>query len=120
MASIDGSISENIPNIQETSSSEATASFPLEQISVENQQTEITEIKETLQENVKPEAKKLFVEPSTKEVEFSGAGNSEYIQEYLPNFESYQEVIDKKKEVDGTLGLMLLSKKIKGDIPTID
>lgn len=117
MAGIDGSISENIPNIQETSSSEATASFPLEQIPVENQQTEI---KETLQENVKPEAKKLFVEPSTKEVEFSGAGYSEYIQEYLPNFESYQEVIDKKKEVDGTLGLMLLSKKIKGDIPTID
>lgn len=117
MASIDGSISENIPNIQEASSSEATTLFPLEQVSVENPQTEIKEIPK---ENVKPEAKKLFVEPSTKEVEFSGAGNSEYIQEYLPNFESYQEVIDKKKEVDGTLGLMLLSKKIKGDIPTID
>ncbi len=117
MAGIDGSISENIPNIQETSSSEATTLFPLEQVPVENPQTEI---KETPQESVKPEAKKLFVEPTTKNVEFSGSGNSEYVQEYLPNFESYQEVIDKKKEVDGTLGLMLLSKKIKGDIPTID
>lgn len=117
MTGMDRPVVENLPNTQETSSLESSPQFSQEQFP---QDTPSMEIATPQNESIQKEEKKFVVEPTTKEMGFNGAGNTKYIQEYLPNFESYQEVIDKKKEVDGTLGLMLLSKKIKGDIPTID